>query len=240
MFLIKKPIKITAYTYDKSFIVNAPPTIRSKEKPEWIKRLKAYITQWDSNIGMDVRIPTVNQCPAIKEFLTTPIMLNMWGDLDIKVFPDGRWNQYAVPGCNISAGEHAKIQFGEGYNNRLALKLNSPWFFVASEPTKFMFMESHYSTTYFRDNNILFPPGIIEYKNQHSTNVHLSVPIPKTEPFTLNLKLGMPLISMFPMTDRQVEIETKLVSISDWELINSHLPKVFIGRYFRLNSENTI
>ena len=240
MFLIKKPIKITAYTYDKSFIVNAPPTIRSKEKPGWIKQLKAYITQWDANIGMDVRIPTVNQCPAIKEFLTTPIMLNMWGDLDIKVFPDGRWTQNTVPGCNISAGEHAKIQFGDGYNNRIALKLNSPWYFVASEPIKFMFMESHYSTTYFRDNNILFPPGIIEYKNQHSTNIHMSVPVPQNEPTMINLKLGMPLISMFPMTDRRVEIETKLVSINDWELINSHLPKVFIGRYFRLNSENII
>jgi hypothetical protein len=190
---------------------------------------------------MDVRIPTVNQCPAIKEFLTTPINLNMWGDLDIKVFPDGRWTQNAVPGnTTISAGEHAKIQFGDGYNNRIALKLNSPWYFVASEPTRFMFMESHYSTTYFRDNNILFPPGIIEYKSQHSTNVHMSVPVPKNEPLLINLKLDTPLVSMFPLTDRHVELDTKLVTLDEWNTINSHLPKTFVGRYFKMKGKHTL
>jgi hypothetical protein len=167
------------------------------------------------------------------------MMLKMWGDLDISVFPDGRWTQYTRPGFDISAGEHSKIQFGEAYNNRLALKLNSPWFFVANDNTKFMFMEAHYSTSYFRDNNILFPPGIIEYKLQHSTNVHLNVPIPKEQQI-INLKLGMPLVSMFPLTERPVEVETKLIPVNEWNEINSHLPKTFIGRYFKLKGKTNL
>ena len=239
MFLIRKPTKITAYTHDKSVLVNTPVTIGVEEKPGWLKNLKTSVSAFDPTIGMEVHAPTARSCPAIRDFISEPIQLKMWGDLDISVFPDGRWTQYTRPGFDITAGEHSKIQFGEAYNNRLALKLDSPWFFIANDNTKFMFMEAHYSTSYFRDNNIIFPPGIIEYKLQHSTNVHMSIPFPK-EQVIINLKLGMPLVSMFPLTDRIVELETKLLPVDEWRAINSHLPKTFIGRYFKLKGNKNL
>jgi hypothetical protein len=239
MFLIKKPTKITAYTYDKSVLVNAPVTIGVEEKPSWLKKLKTSVAAFDNSLGLEIHAPTARSCPAIRDFISEPIQLKMWGDLDISIFPNGQWTQYTRPGFDISAGEHSKVQFGEAYNNRIALKLNSPWFFVANDNTKFMFMEAHYSTSYFRDKNILFPPGIIEYKLQHSTNVHLSVPIPREQQI-INLKLGMPLVSMFPLTENPVEVETKLIPANEWNDINSHLPKTFIGRYFKLKGKTNL
>lgn len=239
MFFIKKSTKITAYTYDKSVLVNAPITIGVEEKPNWLKKLKTAVMSFDPNLGMEVSSPTARTCPAIRDFISEPLQLKMWGDADISVFPDGRWTQYCRPGHGIDAGEHSKIQFGEAYNNRLALKLNSPWFFVSNDNTKFLFMEAHYSTSYFRDNNILFPPGVIAYNLQHSTNVHLSVPIPKQQ-LIINLRLGMPLVSMFPLTDRPVELETKLIPVDEWNALNSHLPKTFIGRYFKMKGRSNL
>ncbi len=95
-------------------------------------------------------------------------------------------------------------------------------------------MESHYSTSYFRDQGILFSPGVTNYNKQHSTNVHLNCPV-KSEPYMINLKHGMPLVSVFPMTDKEISFDTKLISIPEWNDISNNFPYTFVGRYFKKN-----
>ena len=228
----KKPVNVTAYTFSPSYFNTAQPEYQSTEKPEWLKKIKTFLLERDERSSIIVKNPTAGICPAIRDFLHAPIQLKMWADVDIKIFPDGAWSYYSRPDWQVQIGEHKKNQYGDAYNNRVALKLSSPWYFVSDEPIKFMFVESHYSTTVFRDEDILIPPGIIDYSFQHSTNVHLSFPI-RPEPYVINLKHGTPLVSMFPMTERNINFSVKQLPFQEWEQINNKMPQMFIGRYFK-------
>lgn len=229
----KKTANLTACTFDPSYVGTCPPEYKKQPTPDWLKKLKNFAITWDDRSKIAIKNPTAGVCPGIRSFLNDPITINMWADMEIRVFPDGTWTHYTRPMWGVSVVEHNKEQFGEAYNKRLSLKLESPWHFVCDQPIKFMFMESHYSTSYFRDNNVLFPPGIIEYKYQHSTNVHLSVPIPENEPYIISLRHGQPLVSLFPMTETPINFDVKLVSRDEYGLQSDIMPKMFIGRYFK-------
>lgn len=228
----KKPINLTAYTNDASVMNTCKPEYQSKEKPDWLTKLKNFVVVKDEQSQIYIKTPTAGTCPGIRDYLQMPIQLKMWADLDIRVCPDGTWSHFTRPEWNVSIAEHGSGQFGEAYNNRISLKLISPWYFVCDQPIKFVFTESHYSTSFFRDKNILMPPGIIDYKFQHSTNVHLSFPI-LPDPYVVRLRHGTPLVSMFPLTEGTINFTTKQVSFEEFNNINLHMPKMFIGRYFK-------
>jgi hypothetical protein len=228
----KKPVNIVASTFDVSYFNTCKPEYQPSEKPEWLKKLKNFMFERDERSTIIVKNPTAGLCPAIRDFLHTPIQLKMWADVDIKIFPDGAWSYYARPDWQVQIAEHKKNQYGDAYNNRVALKLSSPWYFESDQEIKFMFMESHYSTSFFRDEGIVIPPGIIDYTYQHSTNIHLSFPI-RPEPYVIHLKHGTPLISMFPLTEKKINFLVELKPFDKWQEINLKMPKMFIGRYFK-------
>lgn len=232
MFWKNKEVNLTAYTYNESYIKSCPPVYKPIEKPSWLQKLKTFTVDWDERSQMAVKNATAAVCPAIRSFLSDPITLTMWADVDIKIFPDGKWTYYTRPEWNVTLGEHHKTQFGEAYNNRVSIKLTSPWYFKSNDPAKFMFMESHYSTSFFRDQGIILPPGVIEYKYQHATNVHMLFPI-KPEEYVIRIKHGTPLISMFPMFERKLNFKTELIPYNKFADFNTHMPQMFIGRYFK-------
>lgn len=163
--------------------------------------------------------------------LTKAILPAFWKHRPEPIIID-KGRGFTRPEWNVTIAEHGKSQFGDAYNNRISLKLLSPWYFVCNEPIKFVFTESHYSTSFFRDHNVLIPPGIIDYKYQHSTNVHLSFPI-QEEPYVVRLRHGTPLVSMFPITERKINFTTKQVTVQEFNNINMHMPNMFIGKYFK-------
>jgi hypothetical protein len=229
----KKKIELTAYTYSPGYESSCPPIYRNVERPDWLTRLKNFYVDLDPKSRIPVKTPTVGVCPGIRDYLTECIQLNLWTDISIKIMPDGSWAHYVRPGWDdVTIGEHPKPQYGDAYNNRVSLKLTSPWYFVTDANVKFMFVESHYSTSVFRDNEIIIPPGVIDYKWQHSTNVHLSFPI-KEQEYIVHLKHGTPLVSMFPMSERPVDFKVKLIDQYQWIQINEHFPKMFVGRYYK-------
>lgn len=229
----KKSIDVTGYTYHPSYIQTCPLVYKNKERPGWLKKLKNFTVDIDKQSQIPVKTPTVGVCPGIRDYLSEGIQLSLWTDISIQIFPDGAWSHYVRPGwTDITIGEHPKPQYGDAYNNRVSLKLSSPWYIKTEEDIKFVFVESHYSTSFFRDNDLFLPPGIISYKWQHSTNVHISFPI-KPEPYIVHFKHGTPLITMFPMTERTINFKTELISYEKWGALNEHMPKMFIGRYFK-------
>lgn len=230
--MFSKKVKLTAYTPDKNIYDFAKPVYKTKEKPGWLASLKTVITQWDSNIRMPIKSGTAVTCPGIRDFISTPIQLNMWGDIDIIVNPDGSWQHNARPEWGMSITQHHEDQWKGAYNNRIALKLGSPWVFECNSAVKFLMTESHYSTNAFRDLGVLFPPGVTNYKTQHSTNVHLNCPL-KSEPYMISLKHGMPLISIFPMTEKEVDFSVELSTIDKYNDLSGNFPYTFVGRYYK-------
>jgi hypothetical protein len=227
-----KQINLTAYTSDPSYYASCKPVYKSNVKPDWITRVGAYIKTWDDRSGLYNKAGTVATCPGIKDFLSKPIQIPMWGDIDIRINPDGTWTSNGRPDYDLHIGQHYPAQYGDAYKDRVALKLSSPWQFVSESKINYLFTESHYSTSYFRELGILFPPGVINFKYQHSTNIHFNCPI-RSEPYVISLKHGMPLVSIFPMTERSINFEVKKIGRDEFNEINQHMPKMVVGRYFK-------
>jgi len=84
-----------------------------------------------------------------------------------------------------------------------------------------------------RENNIYIAPGIIDFKYQKSGNIHLVVDV-KKEPYELVIPYGTPLITLFPMTERKIDFDCKLVSKDEYERINVSFPRCPMRKYYQL------
>lgn len=259
-FLKEKPFKITAYTYDKTVYDYNKPTIGTEKLPEIFTSVPKYnkiterslmqsnginvnnndprLHQMNNNSGMpianldvEIKLPTIATCPGIREFYSVPIQMKMWGESDVTVLPNGEWGCAINPMYGMKMTHHGQEQYGNMYSNRVFIKIDSPWYFSTDDSVNVLFTESHYSSNFFRDNDLIVPPGILNFKYQPATNVHIGYKI-KPDPYTISWKLNQPLVSMFALTERPVVIEHKLISQADWMSIAS-FPKCAIGRYFK-------
>jgi|TARA_B110000977_G_scaffold189761_1_gene259708 hypothetical protein len=231
-----KSIKLTAYTSDLSVYTNCKPAVGKDVKtPGWLKNISASVKSWNQDIGLYDKAGTVAICPGIREYFSTPITLSMWSEIDIRINPDGSWSSTSQsrPDLNTNIAEHSEDQWKGMYpGKRIALKLDSPWRFKSNCATKFLFSESHYSTSYFREKDVWLSPGVTNFKYQHSTNIHLNCPV-KEETYVMTLKYGMPLISLFPMTERAIDFECKRVPFDEYISLGDHMPRVPIGKYYK-------
>lgn len=234
---LKKKIKLTAYTDDNSFIHNFPPVYRDKKNPWFFKTIKPTAVP-EQYSGIAMPHTTALTCPGIKDFVYKGIQLCMWQDVAFKVRPEGIVTFLDVVSLkqgikSTAATVHPKGQYGDLYgNDRIAVKLNSPWFFNTEEDIDFVWVESHYSTNFFRNLGITIPPGIINFKKQFSTNVHINVPVKETE-YDFVIKAGTPLVTIFPMSERPVDIQYELRREGLFQISSelTTLPRVFKNAY---------
>jgi|TARA_B100001094_G_scaffold231214_1_gene225972 hypothetical protein len=231
----KKPIILDCYTSNKSYFINAKPTFGTERpKPTWLEELKTTVTLWIEQIGMHNKMSTVGICPGIRDFMSKAIHFPMWADLDIRMNPDATWSTtIEMRPFDLNVSEHPPEQWKGVYKGqRVALKLENPWKLRCSEPVDFLMMDSHYSSSYLKDKGIYQSPGLTNFKYQVSTNVHLNCPV-KPEPYIVTLKFGHPLMSMFPMTERPVELRYHQISVEEWAQMGNHMPATMVGRYYR-------
>ena len=227
-----KSIELTAYTNQPAYSRNAAPTYKKYEAPSFLKKL-VTVKRPVKDAGILVPSTDVRTCPGIKEFLTSGIQIKAWEDFIIKVWPNGTYTWYfAELSPSKSMGTHPREQWGDLYpQNRINVKLNSPWSFKSNKPAKFLMMESHYSTSKFRENNIWVPPGIIDFSKQRSTNIHMMFEI-REEPYEVTFKMGEPLITIFPLTQSDINFSVKTVSTEELHMMND-LPFTFNSRYYK-------
>ena len=65
--------------------------------------------------------------------------------------------------------------------------------------------------SWHQDSNLIVPPGILEFKTQHST--HINIVSRKEEPnIEYRIKAGEPLAYLVPLTENTVKIKTHVVS----------------------------
>ena len=101
---------------------------------------------------------------------------------------------------------HHSEQYGDTlYPGRTVFKLHGPWAVKANFPGEYMITECHYNED-LRKHGILISPGISNFNLQHTLNAFLVFPI-KDEDYTVTLKYGTPIMSLYPMHDRKFEVK---------------------------------
>ena len=231
--LFNKEIKLKAYTTDKTVYDFAKP-IYKPPTPNWLKNL-CPVKHIDPLTELPVVIPTAQTCPGIRDYLRKAIVLPAWYDFHIIVRPNGT---YDISGkqFNEIATTHPLFQLGSEFvkdDNLILLKLSSPWNLSCDEDVEFLYGPAFYNSSFFIENDVLVPPGIVNFKHQHSTNIHLTLKVRK-ETYRIDVKMGTPLVSLVPITDRNIKIEHKLFSNPAEMMENlSSFPKVEIGKYYK-------
>lgn len=227
-------VDLKAYTYMPKLIDFNVLTYQEKTFPNWFKRIKNYYDQIDEVSGIMGKGPTIQACPGIRDFMTKPIHFKMWCDVIIKIWPEGMMTYKSAPGADFLCGVHGKEQYGnEIYGeDRIAVKFDSPWHLFSNSDTEYLMMESHYSSNFFRKNGLFSSPGILNFKNQHSTNIHINFPV-KKEPYEIQFKFGQPLVSLFPLTEKKINFSIDSISKEDFFATSDIFPSVFTGRYFK-------
>jgi len=235
--MIKKKLKLDFYTIHSNIIEQMPIKIKSAP-PTWWKELKSAIYTWHPRLGLTIPSPTAKCCPGIGEYITEAIQLKLPSDAIFKISTDGHVEMvtpdmfgYMGVAQRLKGDQHHRKQFGDLYPNRAVFKLNSPWICKSNRKANFMMTECHY-TEDLRKHGILVAPGIVNFYDQYSMNMFLIFPI-KDEEYTVKLKHGTPIASLYAMHEEKMDIKMHRVNEETLKsIVSARIPSVFFRKYY--------
>lgn len=228
-------VNLTFYTQVSSYLINNKPTFKS-DHAEWHRLLKNTFKQFDPNTNSSFDVATAKNCPGINYFMNEGIKFKMWTDLKLRVHPSGQVEHLplSLQYEQIPVVQHFERQYEHIYQDtKTACKLNNPWIAKCNKDIKFLFTESHYSTNFFREHNINIAPGLIDFKYQSALNIHLIMD-KKKEPYEILIPYGTPLITLYPMTDKKINIDCKFISKEEFQFIYDRFPRCPMRKYYQL------
>jgi len=231
--MFKKKIELDCFTHVPS-LIKMQPLKKTAKPPSWWSKIKSLYKVYDSKKGMLINAPTVKTCPGVVEYIRKPINLNLWTDLNIVICPDGKIKSSGpfntIEGIDAVEVHNIKQYHKDLYGDVVVVKLVAPWMLKTKDETNFLLTETHYSPE-LRNLGISIIPGVLNFKYQHSLNVFLVFPI-KDKEYEVALKYDTPLMSLFPMTERDIDIHMHEVDGVFMNKMVSMYPSVTSGRYY--------
>lgn len=219
-------IHVDCFTYMPTLSQLYPPVLATEKVPTWWKSLTTTVKSPTGPMRS-----TMKTCPGVSDLFRTGIILQAWHDLyldwsDQVTLPTGvYWEPQDV-------GEvHSPSQWGNNslFKDYVHFKFLSPWRFVEKTGVRWLFINP-----YWHDPNIKYhvPPGMLEYKYQHATNVNMFLP-KNSFPKNLTIPVGTPLAHIIPMSDKDVVIHTHEISEDEYIKKYMGIPVSFTAQYYK-------
>jgi hypothetical protein len=200
---LQKPIVLDCFTTSEQLVNIAPINHAYKTYPEWWNNLPPHAEQ------DGIEFSNMRSCIGMTEFFKHSIHIPMWCDLFLEVLEDGgyRW-QFSDPekACSI----HPKYQYGDFMEDGKSghMKLKSPWLLRCKEDINWVWTQPTYN--FPQIFNITVLPGIVEYKDNVTTNVNFV--INTSVQGKILIPVGQPIVSLTPMSERKVEVKRHVIS----------------------------
>jgi hypothetical protein len=210
MFFFKKPkLVVDCFTYNRHAYELFPVDHSIKFVPEWWKNApKGY--QFKNLYPAS----TIKRCPAIIEQYKHGLILPLWSDLAIATHGGNMWEAHF---CDRNAGLDCHNQeqwdFYADPKKYVHVKLLSPWAIRTKDEVYWQYSKPSWSFPV--DNNLFISPGIVNFKDQTSTNVNILLPLEARPSYVINA--GQPMAQMIPLSDKDIDIRTHLVSEEDYK-----------------------
>lgn len=199
-FIIKKSkIVVDVFTDNQNAYSLFPISYANENLPDWWKKIDKKSEH--NNIRNCIGI--------INYYNSNSLVLQMWSDLTLS-YNKENFNYRFADRQSILLFHEQEMRgnvYAKDFHN---FKLHSPWLFKEKTGVKFYFSKIFYN---FQDpDTISMPPGIVDYKYQHATEINFLVRKPRYDD-TINLKLysGQPLVQIFPLSERKVKFKVHLV-----------------------------
>ena len=215
IFTKRSTITVDCFTMNPAVHKYFPPVPANKAIPNWMKKMPATF-EADNGAGIKYPAGTLKRCDGLVSLYKKGIALPLWSDLIIETFETGEWKYQFSAREVLNIVDHPKQQFAGNFQDAIHVKIHSPWMFKEKTGVNFIFVPPIW-------NNIdkLFtvstPPGIIEYKHQHSTHINMLLP-KKTD--RLEFFAEDIMAHIIPLSDKNIKVKTHLISRSEWENMN--------------------
>lgn len=221
--MFRRKAIVTAYTHDPNHYEFYKLRKATSNIPNWFKDTASEY-ELDVN-GIRMPVPTIKRCPAVISTLSKGVLIPCQTDVIIESTEGNpRW---VTP--NASAAERIKefsIQQKGAYDVG-HIKIDSSWILEETTGIDFVLTDAYYS-------NFNAPwriaTGVLDFKYQHCLNINIAMPR-DTPQFTIHA--NTPLAILYPMTEKQVEFEHKLVSKDEWDTLRNKYASrnVFLSKY---------
>jgi hypothetical protein len=197
-----------------------PITPAKEELPDYWKNLETTVT------NQGIVKSTMRLCPGVQYLHTQGFIIKNWADVTINT-----QNNRLSWEPNQLADSHESYAWGDRIlKEYYHFKILSPWAFKEKTGVKFLMTNTFWHDTSFKP---FIPNGLIEWKYQHFTNIHMFIPKLNTAHKNIIIPAGKPLVQVFPLSDKV--IETKMHVVTDNELKSMFEPFRFtkVGWYFK-------
>lgn len=209
----KKPLVLKFYTTNAGAYQTAKPKPAGSFVPVWWKSLPTKKRKLESIESYDMGDYTnMRGCVGMKHMYQYGAVIPMWCDMHVEISQLGtseyRWR---AADTTVEVGSHSSGQHNHYWNNHFYqhVKFVSPWHIVCEELTPFMFLDCYWSRN--TQNQYTIPPGIVEYKYQHSAHINTFFSRAH-ETYSILIEHGQPMVQVVPLSDRPVKVETYLIS----------------------------
>lgn len=206
-FVKNKPIIVDTFTTNSTVYEFAEIKPAIHFLPQWWKNLPSKYTP---DTAQNIELSTIKKCAGFVDNYKNGFIMPLWCDLQINSSPT-EWS--VRPSLsNVIINPHDKQQYGPKFDDYWHMKIVSPWIFREKTGVKFVWTQPIWNMIGINEN-IMFAPGIMEYKYQHSTNINLFLSRKNSD---FLIEYGTPLVHIFPLSEKPIEIRNHLVDTVEY------------------------
>lgn len=209
-------IKVDAFVVNPALHKLFPVDYANSFIPDWWKATPGAMTIPGRTEGIQVQRSTIKKCPGFFKLYNLGFIIPLWSDIIIKTTEDGKcMYDFSVDMMKpdiLPAEFHNPKQLNNNFKDYIHFKFASPWFFKEKTGVKFLFTQPSWSI-HENIKNIHVLPGIVDFQTQNASNINAFLPKADNQ---FMLDAGTPILHIVPISEKEVELNTHLVSEEEW------------------------
>lgn len=215
-----KPRKIHVDCFTKVETIAQVNPIRKAHHfvPDWWKKLDNTFPVTNQH-GLVVQKGTMKHCIGFIELHKRGLIMPMWSDLVMEVINGNYRYQMALEDYGLNGGMsilwHNAEQHGNHYNDKISLKITSPWKLREKTGVDFLYTPYTWATAKTLPK-IQFLNGMLNFKHQASTHIQGFLPI-EDQQCRMEIEAGEPLMQLIPLSDKKIEPHIHVVTDAEFE-----------------------
>lgn len=223
MFWFKpKKIHVDCFTKHEK-IAKANPIKKAHHfVPDWWKKLDNVVYSKNPN-GMAIPNATMKSCAGFIDLYRSGLIMPMWCDFLIEVHGDSYRYQIAIADAGFKTDQpvviHQSFQNGNHYENKINIKIHSPWQLREKTGVKFLYTPCTWETVK-KIPKVGILNGILDFKYQHGTNVQTFFPS-EVDQYRVEIDAGMPLVQIIPLSEKRVVPHIHVIDEIEFERFKS-------------------
>lgn len=213
--MFKKKLKVQLYTDDSHAYEMFKPDHSKKFIPDWWRKLPVSRPDTHEHIHVDgLEVAGMKTCPAIIGYMKQGFIIPSVASITVQRHMDGKIAFDVLPEKYKTPSSHTAQDYGDHKPGMQHIKFQLPWRIVTNESIEWLWTQP----TWHQSNPLSHwaSPGTIDFKYTHVAEYNLFLP----QGGRFSVKPGDPIVQLIPLTEREIDIDVKLVSTEEFNRLD--------------------